>query len=140
MPPGVGADSERPLSASGNAWAPSGSCHASPPPAPQALVAPPASGRGSGLCHAPGRGGLGGAAAAEPHAPWDGHAGAAAGGGPGAAAAFFDQMKSRTKGYASMEYHLIGYRKNELETQGMNPPSAVQDSDSGGDWQPGDGQ
>ncbi len=27
---------------------------------------------------------------------------------------FFDQMKSRTKGYASMEYHLIGYRKNEL--------------------------
>jgi GTP-binding protein LepA len=27
---------------------------------------------------------------------------------------FFDQMKSRTKGYASMEYQLIGYRKNEL--------------------------
>ncbi len=27
---------------------------------------------------------------------------------------FFDQMKSRTKGYASMEYHLIGYRSNEL--------------------------
>ena len=27
---------------------------------------------------------------------------------------FFDQMKSRTKGYASMEYSLIGYRKNEL--------------------------
>ncbi len=27
---------------------------------------------------------------------------------------FFDQMKSRTKGYASMEYHLIGYKKNEL--------------------------
>ncbi len=27
---------------------------------------------------------------------------------------FFDQMKSRTKGYASMEYHLIGYRKNDL--------------------------
>jgi len=27
---------------------------------------------------------------------------------------FFDQMKSRTQGYASMEYHLIGYRKNEL--------------------------
>jgi GTP-binding protein LepA len=23
-------------------------------------------------------------------------------------------MKSRTKGYALMEYHLIGYRKNEL--------------------------
>ena len=27
---------------------------------------------------------------------------------------FFDQMKSRTKGYASMEYHLIGYRSNDL--------------------------
>jgi GTP-binding protein LepA len=27
---------------------------------------------------------------------------------------FFDQMKSRTKGYASMEYHLIGYRPNPL--------------------------
>ncbi len=27
---------------------------------------------------------------------------------------FFDEMKSRTKGYASMEYHLIGYRRNDL--------------------------
>ena len=27
---------------------------------------------------------------------------------------FFDQMKTRTQGYASMEYHLIGYRKNQL--------------------------
>jgi len=27
---------------------------------------------------------------------------------------FFDQMKSRTQGYASMEYSLIGYRKNDL--------------------------
>ncbi|MGA0199783.1 MAG: elongation factor 4, partial [Prochlorotrichaceae cyanobacterium] len=27
---------------------------------------------------------------------------------------FFDQMKSRTKGYASMEYHFIGYRTNDL--------------------------
>ena len=27
---------------------------------------------------------------------------------------FFDQMKTRTRGYASMEYSLIGYRKNQL--------------------------
>ncbi|MAR07423.1 MAG: elongation factor 4 [Cyanobium sp. NAT70] len=27
---------------------------------------------------------------------------------------FFDQMKTRTQGYASMEYHLIGYRQNKL--------------------------
>ena len=27
---------------------------------------------------------------------------------------FFDQMKSRSKGYASMEYHLVGYRVNPL--------------------------
>jgi len=27
---------------------------------------------------------------------------------------FFDQMKSRSKGYASMEYHVTGYRPNDL--------------------------
>merc|ERR1719199_1729159 len=27
---------------------------------------------------------------------------------------FFDAMKSRSKGYASMEYHISGYRPNDL--------------------------
>jgi translation elongation factor EF-4 len=27
---------------------------------------------------------------------------------------FFDEMKSRSRGYASMEYHVTGYRRNDL--------------------------
>ncbi len=27
---------------------------------------------------------------------------------------FFDEMKSRSKGYASMEYQITGYRPNKL--------------------------
>ena len=27
---------------------------------------------------------------------------------------FFDQMKSKSKGYASMEYSVVGYRPNDL--------------------------
>jgi translation elongation factor EF-4 len=27
---------------------------------------------------------------------------------------FFDELKSRSKGYASMEYSITGYRKNDL--------------------------
>ena len=27
---------------------------------------------------------------------------------------FFDELKSRTQGYASMDFHQIGYRKNDL--------------------------
>ena len=27
---------------------------------------------------------------------------------------FFDEMKSRSKGYASMEYQITGYRENKL--------------------------
>ena len=34
--------------------------------------------------------------------------------GPQVVTDFFDQLKSLSQGYASMEYQLIGYRKNDL--------------------------